>query len=137
VVLVGDAGKGALATLVGQLVGGPPLALACGAATVVGHVHPVWRRRRGGKGVATWFGMVAVVAPAPAAAAVVLWLAVAFTTRRVSTASVVTVVLAPLAAWLGGAAGVVVGVLVGLATVIVVAHRENLARLAAPQPPSL
>src|SRR5881227_4428176 len=42
-VLRGDAAKGAAATGVGRAVGGPPLALACGIADVVGHVFPVFR----------------------------------------------------------------------------------------------
>src|SRR5689334_17894800 len=52
-VFLGDFAKGALAAGVGLAVGGRALGLACGAAAVAGHIAPVTRRFRGGKGVAT------------------------------------------------------------------------------------
>ena len=49
-VLVGDLGKGALATGVGWALGGRAVGVACGLAAVVGHVAPVTRRFRGRQG---------------------------------------------------------------------------------------
>jgi acyl-phosphate glycerol 3-phosphate acyltransferase len=56
VVFALDVGKGVAAVLMGMAVAGRPLALACWAAATVGHVLPVTRRLRGGKGVATGGG---------------------------------------------------------------------------------
>ena len=128
-VLVGDAGKGALATAIGLLVGGRGLGVAAGAAAVVGHVIPVTRRFRGGKGVATAAGMVAVLEPVAAIAGAVVWGAVATISRKAAVASLVMVtVVVSVVAFAGRPIGEVM-TLAGVALVIVVRHRGNLARL--------
>ena len=61
--LVGDLVKGAAAAGLGWAVGGHGLGVACGVAAVVGHVAPLTRLSRGGKGVATGAGMALVLFP--------------------------------------------------------------------------
>ena len=61
--LVGDVVKGATAAGLGWAVGGHGLGVACGVAAVVGHVAPLTRPSRGGKGVATVAGMALVLFP--------------------------------------------------------------------------
>ena len=72
-VLIGDVGKGAAAAAAGAAVGGRAVGVGCALAAVVGHVAPVTRRFRGGKGVATLTGAasgaVALVATSTRAAA--------------------------------------------------------------------
>ncbi|MCB0965944.1 MAG: glycerol-3-phosphate acyltransferase [Ilumatobacter sp.] len=63
-VLVGDIGKGAIASVVGGAVAGPVGAHVAGSASVVGHCHPVWNGFRGGKGVAASIGQCLVTFPA-------------------------------------------------------------------------
>jgi len=63
-VLVGDVGKGALASLAGGAIAGPVGAHVAGTAAVVGHCHPVWNRFAGGKGVAAGVGQCLVTFPA-------------------------------------------------------------------------
>ena len=58
-----DAAKGALAAGIGLAAGGRPAGYVLGAAAIIGHVFPVWTRFRGGKGVATGGGVLAVLAP--------------------------------------------------------------------------
>lgn len=122
--------------------------LALAAATIVGHVFPVWLRFKGGKGVATGFGAMLGVFPQitlPALGAVVVWIACARVTRYVSLSSIVAALcLAPFVA--AGAMlasrGETIGAFeaaarawpywtVGLAMalLVVVRHRENIRRL--------
>src|SRR5438094_1310364 len=86
-VFLGDAAKGAAASAIGKAAGGPPLALACGLAAVLGHVFPVFRNFRGGRGVATAAGTVAVLEPLVAAPFVAVWVLVARLTGKAPVAS--------------------------------------------------
>lgn len=63
-VLVGDLGKGALASVVGGAVAGPVGAHVGGSASVIGHCYPAWNGFRGGKGVAASVGQCLVTFPA-------------------------------------------------------------------------
>jgi acyl-phosphate glycerol 3-phosphate acyltransferase len=93
-VFVLDFAKGALPTLAGQLApqpeGWPPntLAALAGVAAFLGHMFPIYLRFRGGKGVATGAGVVAMLLPVPLLGALLIWLAVVLATRYVSLASV-------------------------------------------------
>jgi acyl-phosphate glycerol 3-phosphate acyltransferase len=67
------------------------LPVAAGLAAFLGHLFPVYLRFRGGKGVATGAGVVAVLLPVPAAGAVLTWAGVLCLTRYVSLASLAAV----------------------------------------------
>jgi glycerol-3-phosphate acyltransferase PlsY len=128
-VLLGDAGKGAIAAAIGLLVGGRGLGLAAGAAAVLGHVAPVTRGFRGGKGVATAAGVIAVLEPVAAVAGAIVWGGVIAVTRKAAVASLVMVLIVVAAIAIAGRPLWEVTTLVGIALVIVVRHRGNLARL--------
>lgn len=96
--LLGDAGKGAVAALAGDIWGPDMQVVAC-AAAVFGHMFTPWLRFRGGKGVATAFGVLIVVSWPVALAAGAVWLAVAAATRYASLASMAAMVAAPAAFW--------------------------------------
>jgi glycerol-3-phosphate acyltransferase PlsY len=68
------------------------LPVLAGLASFLGHLFPIYLRFHGGKGVATGAGVVAFLLPLPAAAAVLVWLAVVCATRYVSLASLLAVV---------------------------------------------
>jgi glycerol-3-phosphate acyltransferase PlsY len=110
------------------------LTLGCGAAAIVGHVHPVWLRFRGGKGVATGAGVFLALAPLATAAAVLLWAAGVALLRIVSVASLSLGVLLPFLVWLeerGSPAGAAKTAFAAAAGVFLFwTHRENLRRLA-------
>jgi acyl phosphate:glycerol-3-phosphate acyltransferase len=90
-----DFAKGAVPTAVaGHLVPDDDglVAVGAGLATFLGHLYPVYLGFRGGKGVATGAGVVAVLFPVPALVSILTWFAVAAATRYVSLASVLSVV---------------------------------------------
>ena len=128
-VYVLDAGKGALAAGLGLAVGGLPMAYWCGAAAIVGHMFPVFRKFKGGKGVATGSGVLLVVLPILAPLAVGLWWLITKVTGKAALGSVVAVALVPIGlvvqekpAWEFFAAA-------GLCGLILVKHAGNITRL--------
>lgn len=128
-VFVGDLLKGVAATGIGWAVVDRRVALLCGAAAVLGHVAPITRRFRGGKGVATAIGMVLMLFPVLALGAAALWGAIAAGTRKASLASIVVTALLPVAIALVGGPLVEVAIVAGVAAVVVVRHASNIDRL--------
>ena len=128
-VLAVDVAKGALAATVGLLVGDHLLGVLAGAAAVLGHVAPVGRRFRGGKGVATGAGMSAVAFPLVSLALGVVFVVVVALTRRASVGSLVLALLLPIGVALGGYDGVEVLVTAGVALVVIARHHDNIRRL--------
>jgi glycerol-3-phosphate acyltransferase PlsY len=136
-VLIGDVSKGAIAAAAGLVVGGRGLGVAAGAAAVVGHIAPITSRFRGGKGVATAVGVVAVLEPAAAFAGGVVWAAVALLTRKAAVASMAMVLVVVVWIAVAGRPAWEVATLGGVAVLVVVRHRGNLARLRRGEEPSL
>jgi acyl phosphate:glycerol-3-phosphate acyltransferase len=131
--LVGDAGKGALAVWLGRSLGGggETLAIACGAAAFLGHVFPVFLRFRGGKGVATFLGVLLAFEPWLGLACCGLWLVVAFAARYSSLASLTAAVGAPVLLGLGEAPDLNCGIVLAMSALLVWRHRSNIAKLRA------
>jgi acyl phosphate:glycerol-3-phosphate acyltransferase len=138
-----DFAKGALPTavaagLAGRAADFPPdtLPVAAGLAAFLGHLFPIYLRFRGGKGVATGAGVVAVLLPLPTVGAFLAWLAVLCLTRYVSLASVVAAVslavvrLAVTPRPFAAAHLTLTAFCVVAAGLVVLRHRSNLARLA-------
>jgi acyl phosphate:glycerol-3-phosphate acyltransferase len=128
-VLAVDVAKGALAVGLGLLVGDHTLGVIAGAAAVLGHVAPVGRRFRGGKGVATAAGASAVAFPVLSLVLGVVFVATVAVTRRVSVGSLVLALLLPVGVALGGGSGVEVLVTAGVSLVVIARHHENIRRL--------
>ncbi len=114
--------------------------LAIAVAPVLGHVGPVWLKFRGGKGVATGFGVIVGVWPfltVPAAAAMATWAVIALAYRYVSLASIASsvglpiyfLVTAAMAGWTLDWAWPFVAVTAAMAALVVYRHRTNIARL--------
>jgi glycerol-3-phosphate acyltransferase PlsY len=94
-VLVADFAKGAIAAGAGLAVGGRPGAWALGAAAIVGHTLPLYRK--GGKGVATAGGALAVLYPLIVTGLGIVWLVVARALHKASLASLLVAVAFPVA----------------------------------------
>ena len=130
-----DIAKGLVpATLIAGAVGAGPrdtfVALACGAAAVVGHVFSVFARFRGGKGVATAAGAVLGLAPWAILGAAGVWALVTFTTGYVSLGSMAAAASLPVAVWLlQPEQRGLVALYALLAAAIIWLHRANIGRL--------
>lgn len=131
VVLLGDAGKGALAAGLGYVADGRQLAWFAGAAAIAGHLWPITRGLRGGKGVATVAGVGAVCAPVGFLALGVLFGLLVKITGKAAVGSIVVAALIPVGIALLGQTACEIGVGAGIGAVIIWRHRDNIARLRA------
>ena len=124
-----DALKGTIAVLIAGKFG-TEAGLVAGFGTFMGHCFPVWLRFKGGKGVATFLGILAAVAWKIALAFAVLWLLVAFVARYSSLAALAATAASPAALWLAGDVPAAT-LFAMLAAVCWYNHRQNIARLQA------
>jgi glycerol-3-phosphate acyltransferase PlsY len=131
-----DAGKGALAVWLAQRFGGEISPLLAGAGAFAGHVHPIWLKFRGGKGVATLLGVSTALNPWAGLGFAVAWLGVALASRISSLGGMVGgfAAAAVLAALQDPRAGLVVA---ALAVWVLWTHRENITRLKAGTEPRI
>jgi glycerol-3-phosphate acyltransferase PlsY len=126
-----DMSKGIVPVVVGLGVGLGHTALACVAlAAVLGHDFSVFLRFRGGKGVATTFGVALILAPLATLLALVVWLATAAIWRYASLASLVALAFLPLAGYLTGRPAAYVILFIGLFFLGAAKHWDNILRLA-------
>jgi glycerol-3-phosphate acyltransferase PlsY len=128
--LLGDALKGAVAVLLLRWWCGPECALIAGAGAFLGHLFPVWLGFKGGKGVATYLGVLIVVSFPIALVFGAVWLAIAGLTRYSSAASLTACAAVPACFWYIGAPREALTFLV-LAVLSLIMHRGNIARLMA------
>ena len=128
VTLIGDMLKATVAVLIASHFWGAHAGLAAGAASFIGHVYPVWLRFKGGKGVATYIGVLVALAWPAALAFGVVWIAVAAATRYSSAAALAASLATPFAIFFWG--DVKATELFALLTILLwLRHRENIARL--------
>lgn len=128
--LILDAGKGAAAVLAARALIGEDAAQLAGLAAFVGHLFPVFLRFRGGKGVATFIGTVLALAWPVGLVVCATWLAVAWLWRYSSLAGMAGAVSAPLWALALGHGGMAT-LATALAALVLLRHRDNIARLRA------
>jgi acyl phosphate:glycerol-3-phosphate acyltransferase len=128
--LLGDMLKGTAVVLAMAAVGDTDAALIAGCGAVLGHVFPVWLRFKGGKGVATYIGVLIAVAWPIAAAFGVIWGAVATLTRYSSLSGLIASAATPVLLWFY-AGGKPALLFVVLTSIVFVMHRGNIARLLA------
>jgi glycerol-3-phosphate acyltransferase PlsY len=129
-VLVLDAGKGALAALIATRFDGDPWVIsASGFAAILGHCFSPLLGGKGGKGVATALGVFVVFAPALALVAVSVFLLVAGRTRVPALGSISGVTSATVYAFVTGAPAPVELLALATSVLLVYTHRGNLAKL--------
>ena len=133
--LIGDVGKGILAVLIAKQFGElAAMAAALGAFT--GHIFPVWLGFKGGKGVATFIGILVALNLPVALIVAATWITVALIGQISSLAALVAAAASPVYMVLFGPWQYAVGAAL-LAALIFVTHRENIRRLLAGQEPRI
>jgi glycerol-3-phosphate acyltransferase PlsY len=131
-----DAAKGALAVWLAARYGPDHAALAAGAGAFAGHVHPLWLKFRGGKGVATLLGISTAFSPWAGLGFALAWLGVAAATRISSVGGMAAGFAAALALGMVGLPEAALLVAL-LAFWVLWTHRENIARLRAGTEPRI
>jgi acyl phosphate:glycerol-3-phosphate acyltransferase len=136
-----DALKGTAAVLIGHWIGAHGgvailASLLAGLAAFLGHVFPVWLQFRGGKGVATYIG---VLLGADWRAAIIfcgIWLLVAALTRYSSLSALVAALITPVGLFaMGDGATALLAAL--LSALLIYKHRANIRRLASGEEPRI
>ena len=97
--LVGDALKGSVAVWLATWFGGPGLAVPAALGAFLGHLFPVWLNFKGGKGVATYIGLLLALAWPVAIFFCVAWIVVAALTRYSSLAALIASAATPAFLW--------------------------------------
>ncbi|MBS8259918.1 glycerol-3-phosphate 1-O-acyltransferase PlsY [Roseibium polysiphoniae] len=126
--LVCDALKGAIAVLVIKHFFGVELALIAGFAAFLGHLFPVWLKFKGGKGVATYIGVLLGLNWPFALLFCAVWLACAFLFRYSSLSAFVASLLTPLALFAAGYVQMAAMFAI-LTLILLLKHHENIKRL--------
>ena len=137
-----DGGKGAAAVLIARFLlldfsDHAVLEAVAGGAAFLGHLFSVWLRFTGGKGVATFFGVLLAAAWPVGLIAAAAWLIVAALSRYSSAGALAAAVVAPNAAALTGQPTAVILLAAFMGVLILVKHRANIARLRAGTEPRI
>ena len=127
--LILDMLKGTAAVLIAGFYG-TEFAIAAGLGAFLGHLFPVWLGFKGGKGVATYIGVLAGLMWQAALLFGAVWIVVALAMRYSSLSALIACVVTPIALYLWGRPDLAI-LFAGLSVVVFVKHRANIARLLA------
>ncbi|ATU91960.1 glycerol-3-phosphate 1-O-acyltransferase PlsY [Phyllobacterium zundukense] len=119
--------KGTAAVLIAGIVS-PEAAIVAGFGAFLGHIFPVWLKFKGGKGVATYLGVLLGLFWQGALIFAAVWLIIAYTTRYSSLAALVAAVIVPVALYIIGFHQIAVLFFV-LTIIVFIKHRANIQRL--------
>jgi len=128
--LICDTLKGTAAVLAAFHFAGSDAAVAAASGAFLGHLFPVWLKFKGGKGVATFIGLLIAFAWPVALGFCAIWLAVAAVTRYSSLSALIASATTPVMLWAFGEAREA-ELFAVLAMLLWVTHRANIGRLLA------
>jgi len=128
--LLGDMLKGTAAVLIARYFWGPNAAMAAALGAFLGHLFPMWLKFKGGKGVATYIGVLLGLFWHAAVMFGVIWLATAYTSRYSSLSALVASFITPITLWWFGHHNLA-SLFAVLTMLLFYAHRENIKRLQA------
>ncbi len=113
-----------------------PFAAAGGLGAFMGHIYPIWLQFKGGKGVATYIGVLFGLAPPAGLAFCLIWLAVAAVTRISSLSALVASLVTPAMVWTMGAPNVAI-MLMPMTVLLLYKHWPNIQRLTKGEEPKI
>lgn len=129
-VLITDIAKGVAGVYIGKaLLGTPPAALIGGIAAISGHNWSIFLGFKGGRGVATALGVIAVIIPKVTVIIFLIWAVIVFFTRYVSLGSILAAAAAPPLTWLLVDQPEYLYFVIVAAIFVIVRHRPNIERL--------
>src|SRR5712672_2479535 len=128
--LLCDMLKGTAAVVIAGYYGGPDAAMLAALGAFLGHLFPVWVKFKGGKGVATYIGVLLGLFWPAAAVFGALWIATALTTRYSSLSALIAAFVTPIFLWWFGHPALS-SLFVVLTLLLFYTHRENITRLQA------
>jgi glycerol-3-phosphate acyltransferase PlsY len=128
--LILDMLKGTAAVLIAGFYDGPNAAMLAAFGAFLGHLFPIWLKFRGGKGVATYIGVLIGLFWPAAIVFCLVWLATAFTTRYSSLSAFIASLVTPIFLWWFGQPALA-ALSVVLTLLMFYKHRENIMRLLA------
>ena len=131
-----DALKGTAAVLLARALLGPGIEMFAATGAMLGHLYPVWLRFKGGKGVATFLGVLIPLLPVAALIYALVWLGLLLIVRISAVAGMTAAVSAPISAAVLGP-DYLFPMLLGFALLVVWKHRVNIARLKAGTEPRI
>ena len=130
-----DVAKGAAAVVLAQLLWPEAVSFAA-AGAMIGHLYPVWLRFKGGKGVATFLGVLVPLLPGAALVYAIVWIGLLALLRLSSVAGMAAAASAPVTAAVVNQQALF-PMLLGFALLVIWKHRENIRRLARGEEPRL
>jgi glycerol-3-phosphate acyltransferase PlsY len=133
--LILDCLKATAAVLIAQRLWGAEWGPVAGGAAFVGHLYPVWLKFKGGKGAATFLGVLIPLLPIAAIVYAVLWILLLLTVRISSVSSMSAAISAPIVAAI--VHSLLLPMLLGFVVLIFWKHRENILRLKAGTEPRI
>ncbi|MDP9570608.1 UNVERIFIED_ORG: glycerol-3-phosphate acyltransferase PlsY [Agrobacterium larrymoorei] len=128
--LLCDAFKGTAAVLIANELWGYEASLVAGFFAFLGHLFPVWLGFKGGKGVATYIGVLLGAAPLMMLLFAAIWLITAFVTKYSSLSALVAMLVIPIVLWILGPEKTAL-LVTALSIISWYMHRENIKRLLA------
>ena len=124
-----DALKGTFAAIIASY-WGMEAAMIAGFSAFIGHLFPLWLNFKGGKGVATYLGILLGLAPWMAVVFAVIWAGCAYLSRYSSASALLATLIVPVAEWFSGDHRISLVFLI-MSIIVWIKHKANISRLVA------
>jgi len=130
ITLIGDALKGLIPVLVAIQLQATPLTVALvGLAALLGHIFPIYYGFKGGKGVATYYGVILGIHWQVGLIALAVWLLIAKLMKISSLSALISIFITPITFWFFTQSTKVTGVIVLMSVFVFWRHKKNIQSL--------